>query len=135
MLYQALEARYGFAIPTTYRQLEQRGCFDAQKFDRERPITSIYLWLHDTEWWSIEEMLSYQPPEYYKPGFAPFAGTGTGDFWCWWPERASETGIPITLCPHDLNQAHIDAPNFAGWVYRRVLDYAHGDIKPASEDR
>ena len=43
-----------------------------------------YLWLHETEWLAPVDILRYQPMEFHKPGFVPFAHNGGGDHWSWW---------------------------------------------------
>ncbi len=133
MTRQAIETRYNFTLPEMYCQLEQSGRFSPANFNPAQPVQSLYLWLAEVEWWSLAEIANYQPPGHHKPGFVPFASDGAGDFWCWWPLRASGLGTPIALCPHDYKVARLDAPHFTGWLYRRILDYARGHIDTAEE--
>jgi hypothetical protein len=93
----------------------------------------VYLWLPDVRWWTVEQMVGYEAADYHLPGFVPFASGDAGDFWCWWPERATEQGIPVVFCPHDYMMANIVAPAFRGWLYRRVLAYANGHLYPEEE--
>jgi hypothetical protein len=135
MMYQAIEDRYQFALPPPYRTLHQNGCFDLHNLDRRDPLHSTYLWLFDVEWWSLDQILTYTAPAYHLPGFVPFASTDAGDFWCWWPARTTAHGTPVVLCPHDQHDGHLDAPDFAGWLYRRVLTYALWLPAPEQEGR
>jgi hypothetical protein len=130
-MYQAIEQHYQLVVPPLYRSLQEQGWFDPANLARHDLLNSHYLWLFDVEWWSLAEIRDYAYPSYYQPGFVPFASTDTGDFWCWWPERATDAGTPVVLCPHDNIYAHIDAPDFGGWAYRRVLAYAA--VLPAPE--
>jgi hypothetical protein len=93
----------------------------------------VYLWLPDVRWWTVEQMVGYEAADYHLPGFVPFASGDAGDFWCWWPERATEQGIPVVFCPHDYMMANIVAPAFREWLYRRVLAYANGHLYPEEE--
>ncbi|MFL5807305.1 MAG: SMI1/KNR4 family protein [Roseiflexaceae bacterium] len=130
-MYQEIEQRYQFVIPPLYRSLQHQGWLDPANLAGQALLDSHYLWLFDVEWWSLDQIRDYAYPSYYQPGFVPFASTDTGDFWCWWPERATDAGAPVVLCPHDSIFAHIDAPHFEGWIYRRVLTYAA--FLPAAE--
>jgi hypothetical protein len=132
-MYHHFEQRFGFAIPELYREMAGRGWFDWGRLNREDVIGSVYLWLPDVRWWTVEQMVAYQHPEYHLPGFVPFAGGDAGDFWCWWPERATEQGIPVVMCPHDYMMANIVAPDFRGWLYRRILAYSNGHLYPEEE--
>jgi hypothetical protein len=120
----AIERRYSFSLPPAYRLLVERGHLDPQYIDRQNILQSRYLYLFDAEWWQPAEIAAYQPPAHHLPGFVPFASTGGGDYWCWWPARASNRNVPVVLCPHDLNTGTFDAPDFAAWLFRRTLDYA-----------
>jgi hypothetical protein len=131
--YEAIAQRYGFTPPEGYRMLEQQGRFDIRRLNRADLRAGEYLWLFDAEWWSLEQIAGFTFPEYCLPGFVPFASTDAGDFWCWSPERAGEQGTPVVFCPHDLNMAQVDAPDFAGWCYRRALAYANGYLEQSEE--
>jgi len=124
MSVETIERRYDFPLPQAYRLLAERGHFDPAHIDRQDLLRSRYLYLHDAQWWQPAEIAAYQPPDYHLPGFVPFASTDAGDHWCWWPARATEQGVPVVLCPHDLTIGTIDSPDFAAWLFRRALDYA-----------
>lgn len=120
-MYKAIQAKYGFAIPEEYRRMERLGWFDPK--NRE-----TYLWIFEAEWLRPEEILEYEPLEFHKPGFVPFAFTGGGDNWCWWPSE----GV-VVLCPHDCLEGEIDAPDFLSSIYRRTLEYAAGGLDKDDE--
>lgn len=121
---EQIERRYDMELPQVYRLLVERGHLDPQYLDRQNLLQSQYLYLFDAEWWAPADILAYEPQPHHLPGFVPFASSGGGDFWCWWPARATEHGVPVVLCPHDLITGRLDAPDFAAWLFRRVLEYA-----------
>jgi len=131
-LYNAIAARYGFAIPDEYRRLESRGLFTlsaaAHASTFYRPDS--YLWLHDMEWYSPQAILDFEFEPYHLPGFVPFAFTGGGDYWCWHPAHADRRGAHVLCCCHDCELATIYAPNFHTALYRQILDFCVG----SSED-
>ncbi len=110
-LYNRIEARYGFSILDEYRQMQSRGWFNVR--DDER-----YVWLHEAECLSLEEIADYEFEPYRKSGFVPFAFNGAGDLWCWWPEAASHSITPVVWCLHDVDMAEVSAPHFIGFIYR-----------------
>ena len=131
---QALQTRYAFTPPAAYAQLEQQGRFEGENIVRGALITSVYLWLQDVKmWWTAETILNFTPPSHHKDGFIPFASNPAGDFWCWSPERATEQGVPVIFCPHDEMIAQVNAPHFTGWLYRRILEYAGGQMNKTGE--
>lgn len=113
-IFEQIEAKYGMVLPDAYRVMAESGWFDVTRNDQ-------YLWLYESEWLAPVDILHYEPQEYHKPGFVPFAHTGGGDHWCWWPEK----GV-IVLCPHDFELGEYDSPTFESFLYRRCLHYAHG---------
>lgn len=131
-IYDAIQARYGFAIPPEYRRMEADGCFELKNwgvmFDPDNEPT--YLWIPEVEWLKPGEILAYRPEPEAKPGFVPFAFTGAGDHWCWWPDQDPEA---IVLCLHDEGMGSFDAPHFLGSLYRRCLDYALDGISKDDE--
>ena len=59
----------------------------------------------------------------------PFALTGTGDHWCWWPERE---GV-VVLCPHDDQTGTVYARTTLTAVYRQALELVSSLEDVASE--
>jgi len=89
-IYESIESKYGFALPSAYREMNELGWFDT--CDKSR-----YLWISEAEWMRPDEIFSYEPLEYHKPGFVPFAFTGAGDHWCWWPAERLRSDLPARL--------------------------------------
>jgi hypothetical protein len=121
-IYEAIESKYGFAIPSSYREMNELGWFDRR--DKSR-----CLWICEAEFMTPDEILSYEPQEYHKPGFVPFASTGRGDKWCWWPAENC-----VVLCPRDCSEGEVDAPDFLSSLYRRMLEYASGGFDREDEE-
>ena len=132
-VYNAIEAKFGFAIPAVYRRIEAEGSFKlrhpGQFFDPANEPT--YLWIPEAEWLKPEEILAYKPFPEALPGFIPFAQTGAGDYWCWWPKENPEV---VVQCPHDSSFGRFDAPNLMASLYRRCLEFATNEIEPEQED-
>ncbi len=76
------------------------------------------------EWMPLAEILNFEFFSFCKPGFVPFAFTGGGSLWCWYPEYATNGVVPVVHCPRDCNTGEFFAPHFLGAVYRQILDYA-----------
>ena len=122
----AIKKRFGFDPPGEYVALD-----DASLLANH--ATDDCLWLFEAEWLPPEQVLAFEFENRQKPGFVPFAFTGAQDWWCWWPEQATDLGVPVVLCPHDCVEGEFNAPDFAAWLYRRCLDYASGGFDAESE--
>jgi hypothetical protein len=117
--YAAIEQRYGFAIPPTYRVLEGQGHFSYEQGAEN------YLAFYDCEWLPLEGIAHYD----FNPweiavdgGFVPLAITGGHEPYCWrldWATEGSEP--PIVLCERS-ERATCLAPNFGGFLYRMALE-------------
>ena len=113
---ERIEKRYGLRLPPVYLEMRAQGWFEYAPPDHPN-----LLWLPDAEWMSLKEIVYYQPAEYHKPGYVPFATTAGGDHWCWWPAEHPEV---IVSCPHDCYEGEFYAPSFTGFIYRQFLDFA-----------
>jgi hypothetical protein len=129
----AIEAKYGFSIPSEYRSMEAAGCFElrhpGKKFKWEREPT--YLLIHGWDWLRPQEILDYKPEEYHKPGFVPFARDVAGDHYCWWPSQHPQT---VVLCPHDDEFGTFYARSVLDAIYRQCLEYACMNFAWRQED-
>src|SRR5689334_1633542 len=125
-LYKAISERYGFSVPEEYRRLASRGLLNLGAAAHASAFyePGSYLWLHEMEWFSLEEIINFEFQPYHLPGFVPFAFTGGGDFWCWQPSFADGRGIRVLLCHHDSEFATVYAPNFKTALFRQALDFA-----------
>ncbi len=132
-LYRQIEKRYGFAIPEEHRQMKARGWFDCAEGTMPyfNPMSRSYLWIQEMEWIPLPAIRDHEFPDYCKAGFVPFAITGAGDHWCWYPEHTFNGVAPVVFCPHDEKFGKFYAPHFLGSVYRQVLAFAasHLDAK------
>ncbi|HWF19822.1 MAG TPA: SMI1/KNR4 family protein [Verrucomicrobiae bacterium] len=117
-LYNQIETRYGFKIPEEYRRLEEKGWLNWNDKSTD------YLWIDDGEWLTPEQILDYKFKSYHKPGFVPFARTGSGDAWCWYPEWSVNGIAPVVFCPHDCYDGNCYAPSFLGWIFRTIVEFA-----------
>jgi hypothetical protein len=120
--------RYEFPLPKEYLDMNAKGWFDISNG------ISIYLWIPECEWLSLEQILNYKFNSYQKAGFVPFGFTGSGDLWCWHPEVTNPSGTPIVNCPHDGYEGEYDSHNFLGSIYHRILEYSLGGIDLDEED-
>ncbi len=120
-IYALIKAKHGFEIPAAYRRLEQNGMFEIKEAGVAcDPSSEAYLWVPEAEWMRPQEILDFKTPFYQRPGFIPFAFTGAGEPWCWWPEQDPEAVVGLP----GGRAGVFDAPNLIGSLYRRFLDYA-----------
>jgi len=133
-LYDAIESRYKFVVPDEYRCLEARGLFTISAPAHASAFyePGSYLWLHDMEWYSLQDIVDFQFQSYHLPGFVPFAFTAGGDYWCWQPEHTDRRGTLVLCCHHDYEFATVYAPNFHTALYRQILDFCRS---PADDER
>ena len=112
----AIQERFGFQTPPAYQALERRGLFRYTKAVNTADLTKSgdqYLWLNEMEWYQPDDLRTFEFEDHHKPGFVPFAHTGGGDFWCWYPAMAKKDQTPVLLCLHDSEEAELFAPDFA----------------------
>ena len=118
-VYSAIKARYGFEIPEIYRRMEEAGLLNMPPGPADAS-DERHLWVPEAEWLRPQEILEYEFPEWFRPEFIPFAFTGGGQPWCWWPVQDPEA---VVYVPGD-EAGVFDAPNLLGSIYRRFLDHA-----------
>jgi hypothetical protein len=116
---QAIEERYGFALPPEYLTMLEAGWCESVPWEDER----LNYFIGETMWLKPKEILECELPEHAPPGLVPFATDESGDLWCWDPKQTRALGTPVLRCYHDA-EAQLYAPNVIGWLYRRLLDYA-----------
>lgn len=123
--YNALLVRYGFTVPKEYCQLEGRGLFRIASPCRASDFyePGSYLWLHDMEWYSLQDIAGFKFESYHMAGFVPFACTAGGDYWCWQPAHTDERGTRVLCCHRDSEFATVYAPNFQTALFRQTLDF------------
>src|SRR3974390_1113596 len=128
-IYQRRAKRCAYEVPKECRRLLERGWLTL-----DRPASAIsatpgdgYLFMHEMEWYGLEEIATFDFPEFdrpHLPGLVPFAFNGASDYWCWQRDKTYEHGTRVLLCYHDTGSAVIFAPNFQTALYRQALAYA-----------
>ncbi len=80
------------------------------------------------EWLAPDDLENHSLPDYWDPAlvFVPFAQTGAGDVWCWYPTSGTEA---IVFPPHDEPEGTFIAPHFEGFLLRMLLE-AFSEIYP-----
>lgn len=122
--YIAIETRFGIKVPPEYRLLAARGLLSCPKpgHASQFQFTGTYLWLHEMEWMTPEQIANFRFEDYQLQQFVPFAFTGGGDYWCWHSDPSAGTPS-VWLCYHDDDFASYYAPDFKTALYRQVLDF------------
>ena len=114
--FEAIKGRYGFELPTEYRAIREAGWCGSV------PPGHLSNFVGDTMWFNLREILEYRLFDGTME-IVPFATDDSGDCWCWSPKNDGPAGTPVLRCYHDDDYIFY-APNFVGWLYRRLLDYA-----------
>jgi len=130
-----IRAATGFAIPPEFVKLEDAGLLRfGENYEHWRgnwkhicmtrpPALVCAPWYARVEWYTPEEMAHWKLPDYWIPRpIIAFAGSGSGDDWCWFPELTDDLGTRVVFCAHDENDAEIYAANFQSFLYRILLE-------------
>lgn len=140
---EAIENKYAFQYPQTYRQLCLDGMLDwyrgwNEAWTAQRNwYTEVYptlldnppLLLHSRDFEllqfkDIEERLD-DVPDYWDPQIrlVPFAMNGAGDWYAFYLNSEVKDSIPIVHAPHDYNQAQYLAKDMSDFMFRQMLEY------------
>lgn len=112
---ERIQARWGMRLPDEYVLLSQTGALDFE--------SANYLRLTQIKEWYIPAKIEGQiVQEYWKPNFIPFAASPVMDRLCWVTSWKSPAGIGTAFCFGSSSTALGYAPNFAGSVYRALLE-------------
>lgn len=117
--YTAIEQRYNFSIPASYRLLEARGHFDYKRGEDN------YLAFDDCEWLSPEAIAKHEFNRWeiaIDGGFVPFAMNGRGEPYCWRLDWAADGGEPAIVHCERCEWAICLAPSFSGMLYRFAIE-------------
>lgn len=135
-LYKAISERYGFTVPDEYRRLASRGLFSITTPAHASAFyePGSYLWLHDMEWCSLQDIADFEFQSYHLPGFVPFAFTGGGDYWCWQPAHTDGRGTRVLWCHRDSEFATVYAPNFHTALFRQTLAFSRSSADEVDID-
>ena len=129
-VYDTIELNTGFCVPELYRRMVADGVTrygtspaDWKQTFRQRALENppaLMMASSQVEWWAPEDIANWEVPEHFDPahGFVPFASTGAGDMWCWYPEAGPEV---IVLAPHDENGATYFAPDTESFLLRHLV--------------
>lgn len=86
---------------------------------------SDYVWFNDMEWYTFDEILSWEDNKeshiINSPFIIPFAHTGGGDVWGWYIEDIKNP--IVVLCYHDDTIGKVYAQNFEAAVFRHILEF------------
>ena len=139
MTLSEIEQAYGFAYPSLYRQLAQDGMLAVGEYGpdwyklvfptlKEQP--TLLLHADDFELLSINavalELEALAAPDDYRhiaPAFQfiPFAQTGAGDHYCFFPTGQHDGDMPIVLLWHDQDEAQYLAKNLHDFLFQMLL--------------
>jgi hypothetical protein len=134
---ERVRERWGFTLPAEYREMHSLGWLTIDRPGQTEDFLEPgrqYLPLNDMEWLPLEEIRDFQFQAWEGDEFVPFAQSGLGDHWCWWPAETTEAGTPVVLCPHDDQSGIVYAPHFLGALYRHMLEYAHGGLSGPEDE-
>ena len=116
--YEAIKGRYGFELPTQYREMREAGWCDSVPGSPDQ----LSHFVGETMWFGLNEILEWRLLDAVAE-VVPFATDESSDCWCWYPQRDGPLEAPILRCYHDDDSVFY-APNLVGFLYRRLLDYA-----------
>lgn len=140
MTLSEIENQYGFTYPALYRQLAHDGMLDVGEYGpdwyklvfpalKDRP--TLLLHAGDFELLSIKavagELEELHDADSYRQvdpafKFIPFAKTGAGDHYCFFPSGQSDDEMPVVLLWHDQNEVNYLANNLQDFIVRLLLD-------------
>ena len=154
---EQIEQQFNFKYPELYKKLYENGMLDwgergqnwyATYWEKFKVNPPLLLFGNDIELLEynqiVEEIEAFKDPEDYrktKPEFqfVPFAMTGGGDLYVFQFDKQLGDDVPITLVPHDCEEATILAKNLQDFIFRELLECvavideyskaAEGDLK------
>jgi len=137
---EQIEQQFNFKYPELYKALYENGMLDwgetgpnwyATFWEKFKSNPPLLLFGNDFELLDynrvIEEIEALKDPEDYravKPEFkfVPFAMTGGGDLYVFQFDKKINDDVPITLVPHDCEEATILAKNLQDFIFRKLLE-------------
>ena len=135
-----IESQHGFSFPPLYKQLEQDGMLNVGEYGpewqklvlptlKDRP--TMLLFADDFELLNVDavaqELAALKEPDDYRqidPAFTfiPFAQTGAGDHYCFFPSGQADGEVPIVLLWHDQNEARYMANTLQDFIFSMLLE-------------
>ena len=128
-----IEEKFEISLPPLFRQLylsklneygqskkEWRDTLAQRAFSNPPALMCAV----DVEWMTAEEIVDWEPEDYWNPDhkFVPFAGNGAGDLWCFYLNWASDSGIPVVLVSHDEDSTEAYAGDFETFLVRHLVE-------------
>ena len=122
-VYLEIEKKYGCQLPSDFHLMWKQGWMslvfpvDVNVF--AQPGCN-YMCMPDMEWHPLEDILSFEFPDYCRPvlpNLIPFAFNGAGDNWCF----QADHNMRILLCPHDDQNGEIYAPDLKTALFLQSL--------------
>ena len=138
-LLEQIEQQFNFKYPELYKILYKNGMLDwgesgpnwyATCWEKFKHNPPLLLFGNDFELLDfnriIEEMEAFKDPEDYRATksefqFVPFAMTGGGNLYVFQFDKQFGDDVPITLVPHDCEEATILAKNLQDFIFRELL--------------
>ena len=140
---EKIEQNYKFGYPKLYKQLFEAEMLDWGKFGKDWYATyfekmkqnpPLLFWANDFELIDFSELTeevtalieALKDPDDYRNAkpefqFVPFAQTGGGDLYVFQFDEQNGEDVPITLLPHDMEEATILAKNLQDFIFRMLL--------------
>jgi hypothetical protein len=131
--YEAIRERARFEVPALYRRMEGDSVLRyGESRDQWRETCEMralsnppaLLCVYDFQWLTLEDMATWEPPDYWKQEhvFVPFARTARRDLWCWYPPWTTDSKTPVVLAHNDRNEAESRASDFEALLVREMLE-------------
>ncbi|MDR2861272.1 MAG: SMI1/KNR4 family protein [Syntrophobacterales bacterium] len=135
-----IEQQFNFKYPELYEKLHDDGMLDWGEFGKNWYATyweklknnpPLLLFANYFEILEckriVEEIEAFKDPEDYratKPEFQfiPFAITGGGNLYVFPLDKQQNGNVPVTLVPHDWEEATVLAKNLQDFIFRKMLE-------------
>ncbi|MDX2565229.1 SMI1/KNR4 family protein [Streptomyces sp. TX20-6-3] len=120
-------------IPASFETLHRSGRFDywgapyhslseAERIRLHDSRQAEVLWWNGVEWDSSpDDVKNFAGDNRLSPGLYPFASTGHGDLYCWYPRWQEGPEPPVILYIHDELESPLFASNFSEFLCRGLL--------------
>ncbi len=123
-------------IPEAFIALERAGRFDywgapyTTLTDEQRGellparMLEVLWWDEALEWdRTVADIVAFERDAFMRPGLVPFAGTGYGDHYCWYPTWQDGPEPPVVLFLHDRLNSPLFARDFGECLARCLLQH------------
>lgn len=136
-----LEQKYNIQYPEIYHQLAENNMLDwglsgsswyYDTFPRLKENPPLLLFGFDIEIWNDQELVETSIDEmaddedyrniHSDYQFIPFAQNGAGDLYAFQFDLQKDGEVPVTLIPHDDEEAEVLAGNFQDFIFRQLLE-------------